>query len=215
MDPGNVERLRKDYHDLPDMKLAELHAEGPTAYASPEVWELLDQEFKRRGSRAAQIQVDVTETRRQDAEQAAIEATVERRRARSDQRIGSMLIDVVFLILVFALVGLLLKDVDTPLADTILRLTLAVFILYHPICEFTTQRTLGKRLFGLKVVTTTGARPSLGDILTRHLARLLMLLTAGLLFGLVWYFAFGTFWVDDVFSKTRVVNVSKAAPLTS
>jgi uncharacterized RDD family membrane protein YckC len=83
-----------------------------------------------------------------------------------------------------------------------------VFLLYHPVAEVLTQRTLGKKLLGLEVVTSTGRRPSLGAIIVRHLSR-------PLIGGLLWYFAFGTFRVHDLFSSTQVVHPQERTPAKS
>jgi len=48
MTPAELVRFQEHYRRLPDAKLAELHAEGPVAFAGPEIWALLDEEFKRR-----------------------------------------------------------------------------------------------------------------------------------------------------------------------
>jgi pilus assembly protein TadC len=48
MKPTELARLQEQYRRLPDAKLAELHEAGPTAFASKEIWTLLDEEFSRR-----------------------------------------------------------------------------------------------------------------------------------------------------------------------
>lgn len=98
-----------------------------------------------------------------------------------------------------------MPSVRSPLTDVVGIFGIAFILFYQPVSEFLTQRTLGKRLMGLKLVTTTGARPTILSILIRHLSR-------PLIGGLLWYFAFGTFWVHDIFSRTRVVYSSTPPP---
>jgi len=48
MNPADLAQLQEHYRRLPDAKLAELHAQGPTAFASREVWTALEGEFRAR-----------------------------------------------------------------------------------------------------------------------------------------------------------------------
>jgi hypothetical protein len=48
MNPAELARLQEQYRRLPDAKLAELHAAGPTAFANQQIWSVLDEEFNRR-----------------------------------------------------------------------------------------------------------------------------------------------------------------------
>jgi len=50
---------------------------------------------------------------------------------------------------------------------------LAIYFLYHPVLEVLMQgRTPGKRMAGLRIVTTAGATPGLGALLIRNLFRI-------------------------------------------
>jgi uncharacterized RDD family membrane protein YckC len=85
--------------------------------------------------------------------------------------------------------------------------TLALYSIYLMIAEYAAGRTLGKRLFGLRVVTESGTRIGLGQAFVRQLPS---------------FFQF--FWIDGMFtlftdrrqrafemlSKTRVVVADEA-----
>lgn len=62
----------------------------------------------------------------------------------------------------------------------------AIFFLYHPVLEIVMRgRTPGKRIAGVRVVTASGGVPSAGALLVRNLFRIIDMLPAFYLVGLV------------------------------
>ena len=62
MDSAELARLQEHYRRLPDAKLAELHAEGPAAFATREVWAILENELKGRAVPRDQMENPPSET---------------------------------------------------------------------------------------------------------------------------------------------------------
>jgi len=83
------------------------------------------------------------------------------------------------------------------------------FSCWYPILmEYRTGQSLGKRLFGLQVVTEKGARIGLGQAIVRQLPILLQVFTIDWLFAL---FTDRRQRAFELLSKTRVVDVGEAA----
>lgn len=74
--------------------------------------------------------------------------------------------------------------------------------------EYTSGQSLGKRLFGLQVVTEKGARIGLGQAIVRQLPVFLQVFTIDALFAL---FTDRRQRAFEMLTKTRVVDVSEAA----
>ena len=82
------------------------------------------------------------------------------------------------------------------------------FSLWYPIlAEYTSGQTVGKRLFGLQVVTEKGARIGIGQAIVRQLPILLQVIMIDALFAL---FTDRRQRAFEMLSKTRVVDVSEA-----
>lgn len=63
---------------------------------------------------------------------------------------------------------------------------IAVYMFYHPVLEILMKgRTPGKRMAGIRIVTTEGHTPGIGAILVRNVFRLVDSLPAGYVLGLV------------------------------
>jgi uncharacterized RDD family membrane protein YckC len=68
--------------------------------------------------------------------------------------------------------GLAAAGLDGPWAVAVLVVTLLPALVYFPFCELVFDgQTIGKRARGLRVMRTSGAAPSLGDLLLRWLLR--------------------------------------------
>jgi len=89
------------------------------------------------------------------------------------------------------IVGHVFPDAKASKAPTSYTLTavlpaLAIYLLYHPVLELAMRgRTPGKRIAGVRLVTTSGATPSTGAILIRNLFRLVNALPAFYIVGLI------------------------------
>lgn len=88
------------------------------------------------------------------------------------RRLAAGAVDAVLMMALFA--GLVAASVAVPSVAVVLRLLAAVFptLLYFVILETSYQATLGKMLFGLKVVTLDGGRPDVLAHLVRGMMRL-------------------------------------------
>ena len=83
------------------------------------------------------------------------------------------------------------------------------FSCWYPILmEWRTGQSLGKRMFGLQVVTEKGARIGLGQAIVRQLPIFLQVFTIDWLFAL---FTDRRQRAFELLSKTRVVDVSEAS----
>jgi len=200
METAELARLRDHYRRLTDAKLEELHAEGPAAYAAPEVWQILDEEFQKRGTNAAGIEDGIVEEWRESLKQTEVEARLQAQRAGAAERVAATAID----LLLLWLVGYLLV---TAFGEGGALAYLLIVLTYHPLTEFIAQRTLGKAVLGLRLVTTSGSAPALPAVLIRHLAR-------PLIGGLIWLAIYETFAVHDIWSRTRVIR-SRQLPRSS
>ena len=87
------------------------------------------------------------------------------------------------------------------------------FSCWYPIlAEYFSGQSLGKRLFGLQVVTEKGARIGLGQAIVRQLPIFLQVFTIDWLFAL---FTDRRQRAFEMLSKTRVIDVSEAAQPTA
>jgi uncharacterized RDD family membrane protein YckC len=121
-----------------------------------------------------------------------------------EDRVFSTIIDCLVLVaLIFVAGGAKLIGNSAEAVPLILAL------LYYPVCERVYGQTLGKRLRGLKLVSTNGGRPGILGVTGRHIVRLLTLIFKPTIVGiLVWYWLSGKKWPQDALSGTRVVRVS-------
>jgi uncharacterized RDD family membrane protein YckC len=85
--------------------------------------------------------------------------------------------------------------------------TLAISLWYPILAEWASGQTLGKRMFGLQVVTEKGARIGIGQAIVRQLPIFLQVATVDALFAL---FTDRRQRAFEMLSKTRVVDVSEA-----
>lgn len=83
--------------------------------------------------------------------------------------------------------------------------TLAFSCWYPILAEFVTGQTVGKRIFGLQVVTEKGTRIGIGQAIVRQLPIFLQVFTIDALFAL---FTDRRQRAFEMLSKTRVVDVS-------
>lgn len=84
------------------------------------------------------------------------------------------------------------------------------FACWYPIlAEYFTGQSLGKRLFGLQVVTEKGARIGIGQAIVRQLPIFLQVFTIDWLFAL---FTDRRQRAFEMLTRTRVVDVSDAEP---
>src|SRR6185503_14102916 len=127
------------------------------------------------------------------------------------------------LVLVYALpcvviafcVGMLRVDqavgVSTPMTTIaamfgLFALALVASLLYPILSEHRVGRTIGKNLFGLRVVTEKGTRIGLGQAIVRQLPVFLQVFTIDALFAL---FTDRRQRAFEMLSKTRVVDVGE------
>ena len=82
---------------------------------------------------------------------------------------------------------------------------------YPILMEWTSGQTLGKRLFGLQVVTEKGARIGLGQAIVRQLPVFFQVFTVDALFAL---FTDRRQRAFEMLTKTRVIDVSEATQRT-
>jgi uncharacterized RDD family membrane protein YckC len=78
--------------------------------------------------------------------------------------------------------------------------------------EYTTGQTVGKRMFGLQVVTEKGSRIGIGQAIVRQLPVFFQIFTIDALFAL---FTDRRQRAFEMLTKTRVVDVSEAAQPTA
>lgn len=90
---------------------------------------------------------------------------------------------------------------------TLLGFTLLGCVLYPMIAEHRTGQTLGKRLFGLRVVTESGMRIRFGQAFLRQLPLFLQIFMVDALFAL---FTEKKQRAFELISKTRVVDAREA-----
>ncbi|HXI63118.1 MAG TPA: RDD family protein [Gemmatimonadales bacterium] len=208
MDAKRLEQLWHHYRALSDAKIAELHAEGPAAYASPESWELLDREFRRRGAGVEAQEDEVIAAWRDDVSIAETESNVTARRAPLGERIGAIAVDAVTLAALAVMMGWAAGDWGIGAA-------LLIAVLYYPVTELLFQKTLGKAALKLRVVRLDGSRPGLGAILIRALVRPLSVMSL----HSVHVVLAGAFrgWKHDLISRTQVIRetASQSAPAPS
>ena len=86
-------------------------------------------------------------------------------------------------------------------------ITLGFSCWYPILMEYATGQSLGKRLFGLRVVTEQGTRIGIGQAIVRQLPIFLQVFTIDALFAL---FTDRRQRAFELLSKTRVVDVSEA-----
>lgn len=206
MDAKRLEQLWHHYRALSDAKIAELHAEGPAAYASPESWQLLDKEFQRRGAGVEAQQNEVIAAWRDDVSIAETESKVAARRAPLGERIGAIAVDTVTLAALGVTMG-------WAVGESGIGAALLVAVFYHPVSEFLFQKTLGKAVLKLRVVRVDGSRPGLGAILIRAFVRPLTAMRLLSIHGAL-RSAFGGGWTHDILSRTQVIReaTSQSAP---
>lgn len=80
-----------------------------------------------------------------------------------------------------------------------LLFNLFLFVFYYTFFEFTFQKTIGKFITGTMVVTDTGEKPTLGDIVSRSACRLIPLEGLSFMVGKNGY--------HDTLSNTKVIKI--------
>jgi hypothetical protein len=190
--PRNLDRLRQYYRGVTDAEFTKQYELGPVGVSSPQVWQVIEAEYRTRGE-------TIPSAREEMARQATIQNAVTRVAAGTWLRISAAILDVIAV--TFLAVFLAPLEINTAVAR------LVTLVLYYLVCELLWQRTPGKALFRFKVVSAEGERPTLSALLIRSLTR-------PFVGGLVWYFTFGTIWIDDIASRTRVISERGAATLS-
>ena len=61
MGSASKDDIASHYRQLSDYDVAALYAQGPTAFASPDIWHVLEDEYRRRASEPGPVQEIETE----------------------------------------------------------------------------------------------------------------------------------------------------------
>lgn len=205
MDAKEIEQMRDTYRRLPDYDIAELHARGASGLRSPAFWILLQEEFDRRQQTARD---DSLLTLSRQAQESIEEANLAERRqlalasfyAPWYVRIGASGVDGILYLIAVSVWGVVGRSLSIH-PDIVAIVAVLGYFGYQVVPEATSGATPGKRVFGLRVVTAQGARPTLGQLIVRAI------LKPFLFFGLLWYLLWKTPWGHDVLTSTRVVRV--------
>jgi hypothetical protein len=193
VDAKRLADFQRTYRALSDSRIAELHAEGPAAFATPEIWAVLDEEFRRRGAQVRWAEESVVATWKEEVAVAEVEARVAARRATMGERLASLFVDLGVLSSIGILLGWAMGDWGVVAA-------VLLAAVYHPAAELCCRRTLGKAVFGLRVVNLDGSRPRPFAILWRAFLRIGVFHPVSL-----WSLAHGV-WPQDGGSRTLVVR---------
>ena len=133
-----------------------------------------------------------------------------------------LLLQVFYLLIVARFIHWLIQQLD-PTSDNdynlwaIMLLLMLPFFLYHFVCELTMNgQSVGKRIMNIRVVNTTGGRPSISQFIIRWLIRtsdyavLLIILYAPyqMMFGAGFFSAMGASMIL-LFSDVILVNATK------
>jgi uncharacterized RDD family membrane protein YckC len=98
-------------------------------------------------------------------------------------RVNAALIDGILVAIAYLLVCLVLEwRVNDPLH---LLVESVMLLLYYFLFEATTGQTIGKKQYGLRVLRTDGSRPGTAAVAIRSLLRVIDILPAGYLIGLI------------------------------
>lgn len=131
------------------------------------------------------------------------------------RRIGAALLDLVLMVVLFVIVGVLFGESETGgdgasinLEGAAALLFFALVLLYYGGTEAATGQTVGKRVLGIRVVTTDGAPASTGKIAARTVLRIVDALPAAYLLGFVVVLATGRRRqrIGDLAAGTTVVS---------
>lgn len=122
------------------------------------------------------------------------------------RRLAAGAVDATLMIALFA--GLVVASTTVPGLEVAFRLLAVVFptLLYFVIAETYYQTTLGKRLFGLKVVTVDGEKPDLLAHLVRGMTRLPEMMMAMIPYLVVIPFSKRKQRFGDMITDTLVVR---------
>lgn len=184
----DLDPLRRHLAGVSDEELAKEHAQGRDAYRSSEAWELVQEEFTRRGQSVAEVarEVEATEAKHKP---------VDERRLRWPTRLAVIFVDGIILMVAAFGAGILTGTLGDDVTSALLFLFL---VLYHPGSELIFRRTVGKVVAHAEVVMRDGSPPTVTAIAIRAITR-------PLVGGLIWIALFGHPWVHDVASRTAVV----------
>jgi hypothetical protein len=195
--PSELAAYKTTYSHMSDYDLAEIHAAGPSGVISPEVWHLVQGEFGRRGTTILEEAGLAVHRQRARSEKQERFNEVHRRSVPCYVRVGTGVLETAILsVPSMAAMALLGADPADGFAGTLL-FYLGVYL---PVCELLWQRTFAMRALGQHLVRTTGGKPTKAQVLGRWLLRPLGFS------GFLWYALWGTFWLHDGLTKTRVVN---------
>jgi len=197
--------IASHYRRLSDYDIAALHAQGPTAFASPEIWHVLEEEFHRRTSDAGAVQEIETEYAREQAALSAVASAAAPIHLRLAQ--GAADLVVCFAVLLLLIAALAVLGLPSWAVGT-LAVALAP-LLYPGLFEARNGATPVMRLFQLKVVDEVGGLPSLRQAAFRAYlkAYLFIPFQLGIVISLLRY-ATGERnpWYHDSLSRTTVVR---------
>jgi len=86
------------------------------------------------------------------------------------------------------------------------------YALYCLIMELLTRRTVGKTLLGVRLATERGAMPSVGQVLTRNLLRLVELTPQFWVFFVLFLASRNRQRLGDIFARTIAIRAIRGAP---
>jgi hypothetical protein len=138
-----LEKLREYYVRLTDGELARQYAIGPVGFSSPDAWRVVEAEYRSRG--------DPPVKQAESVQPAAHRESLADVLARTWPRVAAAAVDLLF-------VGVLAAFIPSRDIGRSASLGIAM-ILFYFVCELVWQRTPGKALLQLKVVTMEGACP--------------------------------------------------------
>ena len=109
------------------------------------------------------------------------------------RRVGAGFVDLLLMTILFVVMAVLFGDARSTDGEASVNLDglpalsfFAIMVLYYGVLESTSGQTLGKLLFGVRVVNLAdGSRPATGAIVARTLLRLIDILPVGYIVGLV------------------------------
>ena len=203
MSDDSIAELRATYRRLSDHDLADLHALGPGALRSREAWQVLDDEFRLRGSAITELEAAAADRHHKAQSLESAASALITRYAPFPLRLLQGSLDLLLsLLFCYTVVSALLAlPLDRDILEALaLPLFFLAFLGSTLLVEWRTGTSPGMALFKLQVVTPAGERPDLPRLAVRSVLR-----PFGL-FGFIFYALVHTPWGHDALSGTRVVR---------
>ena len=191
---NNLDGFRERLRGVGDETIAEMHADGPDGMATSEAWKILDEEFRCREESIPEA-IEMVERRQEDSD---LRGRVAAAQASFGIRLGASMVELGVLAALAMAGGLFSPQIG---AIVWVWGWWLYFFIYFPICESQFSGTLAARYFGLRVVTLEMEVPSAFQIVARALLRPLGPA------GLFWWAFWGTPWLHDLVTKTRVIRI--------